>query len=73
MELSARAFWLRSPGHGEIRDVAVPAPAEGEVLVRTLFSGVSRGTETLVFRGVFRKVSMLRCVHRSRTGISPHR
>ena len=51
MELSARAFWLRSPGHGEIRDVAVPAPAEGEVLVRTLFSGVSRGTETLVFRG----------------------
>ncbi|MFF4349089.1 zinc-binding alcohol dehydrogenase [Streptomyces sp. NPDC001530] len=51
MELTARAFWLGSPGHGEIRDVAVPAPAEGEVLVRTLFSGVSRGTETLVFRG----------------------
>jgi len=51
MELSARAFWLRSPGQGEIRDVTVPAPAEGEVLVRTLFSGVSRGTETLVFRG----------------------
>src|SRR5882762_4310758 len=51
MELTARAFWLGSPGHGEIRDVAVPAPAEGEVLVRTLCSGVSRGTETLVFRG----------------------
>ena len=26
-------------------------PATGEVLVRTLFSGISRGTETLVFRG----------------------
>ncbi|MFD4546800.1 MULTISPECIES: zinc-binding alcohol dehydrogenase [unclassified Streptomyces] len=51
MELTARAFWLGSPGHGEIRDVTVPAPAEGEVLVRTLCSGVSRGTETLVFRG----------------------
>jgi threonine dehydrogenase-like Zn-dependent dehydrogenase len=51
MELTARAFWLSSPGHGEVRDVAVPAPAEGEVLVRTLCSGVSRGTETLVFRG----------------------
>jgi threonine dehydrogenase-like Zn-dependent dehydrogenase len=51
MEPTARAFWLASPGHGEIRDVALPAPAEGEVLVRTLFSGVSRGTETLVFRG----------------------
>ncbi|MER6062316.1 zinc-binding alcohol dehydrogenase [Streptomyces sp. NPDC001792] len=47
----ARAFWLSSPGHGEIRDVALPDPGQGEVLVRTLYSGVSRGTETLVFRG----------------------
>ena len=30
---------------------AVPSPAPDEVLVRTLYSGVSRGTETLVFRG----------------------
>jgi 2-desacetyl-2-hydroxyethyl bacteriochlorophyllide A dehydrogenase len=51
MELTARAFWLASPGQGEIRDVALAAPADGEVLVRTLYSGVSRGTETLVFRG----------------------
>src|SRR5690348_11946395 len=51
MELTARAFWLSSPGHAEIREVALPAPGEGEVLVRTLYSGVSRGTETLVFRG----------------------
>jgi threonine dehydrogenase-like Zn-dependent dehydrogenase len=51
MEPTARAFWLRSPGHGEIREHAVPTPAEGEVLVRALCSGVSRGTETLVFRG----------------------
>ncbi|MEU8033635.1 zinc-binding alcohol dehydrogenase [Streptomyces sp. NPDC049099] len=51
MNRSARAFWLRSPGHGELRDVTLAAPAEGEVLVRALYSGVSRGTETLVFRG----------------------
>ncbi|MEU0966423.1 zinc-binding alcohol dehydrogenase [Streptomyces sp. NPDC005917] len=51
MNRSARAFWLRSPGHGELRDVALTEPAEGEVLVRSLYSGVSRGTETLVFRG----------------------
>ncbi|MFF8943023.1 zinc-binding alcohol dehydrogenase [Streptomyces sp. NPDC014864] len=51
MNRSARAFWLRSPGHGEIRDLRLPDPAEDEVVVRTLFSGVSRGTETLVFRG----------------------
>ncbi|MCH0563490.1 MULTISPECIES: zinc-binding alcohol dehydrogenase [unclassified Streptomyces] len=51
MNRSARAFWLRSPGHGEIRDVVLPEPAEGEAVVRSLWSGVSRGTETLVFRG----------------------
>ncbi|MFD7401630.1 zinc-binding alcohol dehydrogenase [Streptomyces sp. NPDC059866] len=51
MTRSARAFWLRSPGQGEIRDVDLPDPAEDEVLVRSLWSGVSRGTETLVFRG----------------------
>ncbi|HET6359757.1 zinc-binding alcohol dehydrogenase [Streptomyces sp.] len=51
MQRVARAFWLRSPGHGEVREVALQDPAAGEVLVRTLFSGVSRGTETLVFRG----------------------
>ncbi|WP_309096710.1 zinc-binding alcohol dehydrogenase [Streptomyces sp.] len=51
MKHTARAFWIDSPGRGAIRDVALREPGEGEVLVRTLFSGVSRGTETLVFRG----------------------
>lgn len=51
MNRSARAFWLRSPGHGELRDITLAEPAEDEVVVRTLYSGVSRGTETLVFRG----------------------
>ena len=51
MEIDARAFWLRAPGRGEIRPVAVPEPGRDEVLVRTLRSGVSRGTETLMFRG----------------------
>ena len=51
MKHTGRAFWIDSPGRGGIRDVTLPAPGEGEVLVRTLFSGVSRGTETLVFRG----------------------
>jgi threonine dehydrogenase-like Zn-dependent dehydrogenase len=46
-----RAFWVHRPDEGEIRPVTLRAPQAGEVLVRTLFSGVSRGTETLVFRG----------------------
>ncbi|WP_053847782.1 zinc-binding alcohol dehydrogenase [Streptomyces sp. NRRL B-24085] len=51
MKPAARAFWLRSPGEGEIREAPLPALGEDEVLVRSLYSGVSRGTETLVFRG----------------------
>ena len=51
MTETARAFWLREPGAGEIREVEFAAPGPGEVRVRTLRSGVSRGTETLVFRG----------------------
>jgi threonine dehydrogenase-like Zn-dependent dehydrogenase len=47
----ARAFWITGPGAGEIRPAAVAEPGAGEVLVRTLHSGVSRGTETLVFSG----------------------
>ena len=47
----AQAFWLRAPGHGEIRPVTLPEPGPDQVLVRTLRSGVSRGSETLVFRG----------------------
>ena len=47
----AAAFWLREPGVGEIRPVVLPRPGPGDVVVRTLCSGVSRGTETLVFLG----------------------
>jgi threonine dehydrogenase-like Zn-dependent dehydrogenase len=51
MTQSGRAFWLRTPGQGEIRPVTLTRPGPDEVLVRTRYSGVSRGTETLVFRG----------------------
>ena len=47
----AHAFWLRAPGRGEIRRVGLPEPGPADVVVRTVRSGISRGTETLVFRG----------------------
>ena len=46
-----RAFWLCEPGRGEIRSSTLPDPRRGDVVVRTLFTGISRGTETLVFDG----------------------
>ncbi|MEO3926222.1 zinc-binding alcohol dehydrogenase [Micromonosporaceae bacterium B7E4] len=51
MTVRARAFWLAAPGRGEIRPVPLSPPGAAEVLVRTLHSGLSRGTETLVFAG----------------------
>jgi len=51
MAVQASAFWVREPGVGEIREETVADAGPGEVLVRTLRSGVSRGTEVLVFGG----------------------
>ena len=50
-DTAARAFWIASPEHGEIRTEELEAPSAAEVIVRALYSGVSRGTEALVFQG----------------------
>jgi threonine dehydrogenase-like Zn-dependent dehydrogenase len=47
----ALAFWIVAPGQGELRRERVPEPEPGEILVEALASGISRGTETLVFQG----------------------
>ncbi len=47
----ARAFWITAPNRGEIRDETLPSPKADQALVRTLYTGISRGTETLVFGG----------------------
>ncbi len=46
----ARAFWITAPGQGEIRTETL-WPQPGQIRVRTLATGVSRGTESLVFAG----------------------
>src|SRR5437868_15001879 len=47
----ARAFWIVAPGRGELRDEDLPARGDGDVLVATRYSGISRGTESLVLAG----------------------
>jgi 2-desacetyl-2-hydroxyethyl bacteriochlorophyllide A dehydrogenase len=49
--LRARAFWSIAPGVGELRDEPLRAPGAGEVLVEAWYSGISRGTESLVLAG----------------------
>jgi threonine dehydrogenase-like Zn-dependent dehydrogenase len=47
----ARAFWTVAAGVGELRAETLAEPRDDAVLVRTLASGISRGTEATVFAG----------------------
>jgi 2-desacetyl-2-hydroxyethyl bacteriochlorophyllide A dehydrogenase len=47
----ARGLLFVEPGVVEVRDVDLEEPEDGEVLVRTAFSGISGGTEMLAYRG----------------------
>jgi 2-desacetyl-2-hydroxyethyl bacteriochlorophyllide A dehydrogenase len=50
-ELHATAYWSTGPGTGELRDELLHTPGPADVLVETLYSGISRGTESLVASG----------------------
>ncbi|MGE0766925.1 MAG: zinc-binding alcohol dehydrogenase [Hyphomicrobiaceae bacterium] len=47
----ARSIWYVRPGVAEMRTTPLSVPRDGTALVRTLFSGISRGTERLVLSG----------------------
>ena len=47
----ALALWYRGPGQVELRQEAIAPPGADEVRVKTLYSAISRGTESLVFGG----------------------
>ena len=45
------AYWTMAPRHGVLRTEPARAPRADEALVRTICSGISRGTEMLVHAG----------------------
>jgi hypothetical protein len=47
----AHAYWVTKSGDGELRPESLPPRQKEEALVRTLYSGVSRGTERVVHEG----------------------
>jgi 2-desacetyl-2-hydroxyethyl bacteriochlorophyllide A dehydrogenase len=49
--VSARALWFVGPRDVEIATVELPPVGDGDVLVRTVCSGISGGTELLAYRG----------------------
>jgi len=50
--VQARRLLFVAPRRVELAPVDVPEPAPGQVLVRTLYSGISSGTELLCYRGL---------------------
>ena len=48
---SVRALWYVAPGKAELRVATIGDRKPDEVLVRALYSGLSRGTERLIFEG----------------------
>ncbi len=51
MSVLAQQLWFTAPQQVEVREQQLSVPAAGEVLVQTLCSAISAGTELLVYRG----------------------
>lgn len=61
--VGARALWVVKPGQAEIRSEILAPVGDGELLIRATHGAISKGTETLVFRGMVppRMVDRMRC------------
>ncbi|WP_211200545.1 zinc-dependent alcohol dehydrogenase [Bosea caraganae] len=49
--MQARALWYIAPSECALNGVNLPVPGPQDCVIRTLWSGISRGTERLVFEG----------------------
>src|SRR5574341_206841 len=49
--MNRRSLYFESPRHVSIREETLPPLAPGQVLVKTLLSAISPGTEMLIYRG----------------------
>lgn len=49
--MKANALFFTAPHEVELKEVDLPEPSHGQLVVRTEHSGISRGTELLAYRG----------------------
>ena len=47
----SKAVWFDAPNSAVIREEVVPAAGDGDITVQTILSGISQGTETVIYRG----------------------
>jgi 2-desacetyl-2-hydroxyethyl bacteriochlorophyllide A dehydrogenase len=50
-----KKIYFTAPGQVEVRQVSLPPLTQGQLLVETIYSAISPGTEMLVYRGQFPK------------------
>jgi threonine dehydrogenase-like Zn-dependent dehydrogenase len=50
--MERQALYFTAPGQVALKGETIPSPAYGQVLVRTIISAISPGTELLVYRGL---------------------
>lgn len=69
----ATAYWTTGPEQGELRSEVLPARGPGQALVRTLYSGISKGTEIVVHTGSVppRVAEKMRAPHQEGTFPAP--
>ena len=50
--MEAKALWITSKGHAELKPAEAPEPASHEIRVRAIASGISTGTEMVLYHGL---------------------
>jgi len=51
--LLSKQLWFTSPGNVEIKEQDITGPNDNDVLVESIYSAISTGTELLIYRGQF--------------------
>jgi len=59
------SLWIEAERHAALRTMSLPVPRPGQAIVRARWSGISRGTERIVFEGCVPKSEheRMRCPH----------
>ncbi len=64
-KINVKSFWVKKKNAGYIKEHSINPPKKSEALIKTIYSGISFGTEKVVFTGSVPKnqIKMMRCPH----------
>ena len=62
-KINVRSFWIKKKNIGFIKEHFISEPKRSEALIKTVYSGISYGTERIVFTGSVPKnqIKMMKC------------